>query len=837
MSDEERSADAGAQPRQRGPSTAGGGRTFVAGLLDAVWWRPSAVPRWLPAGAPGPAAEPPLLGGVCAGIAARSGRSAAEVRRRFARLVVPLLAYPVLWLVRIAERPDAEGRERFDGILFAAAAALGVSAVSALHLSAYSAGGFVPAALGAALGAPLLALRTSVLLVWRWMTGALLLTSLVYGLGSAPFPAAAALSYLVVLFLIGTQYARPVVAAVGACTAATAVAAATIMSVPGAGPWSAAVAAAALLLGDNVRMRREYAGRLQRAVGAARGSGAATADASPRGAAGSAAPAAPASASPALNGGSAEGGDRPQARRPAGALGPAWAVRAVADALWRTPGERPQGPLRLLHGAVRPSDGRIVAGVCAAFAHGSQPMAVTLRVLFAVVAFPLGIPVYLLLWTVLPREGEVPDDDGEGPLPPVLPREATAWFLLLGAGVAISALAAVQLVQFHGLDPMAAVPLGIALGLPFALLPVAPLLTWRITAAGLFASLFAIALLSPPVFGGSGVPQSFWPWPIATLVSLPVVLYAVAVTYPGRTAAGVGVVTVADIAAASVLVGTPLGQTLWVAAIAPAVLLFGYNVRSRRAAQRQLAQESALRRRDRARQAVLEERSRIARELHDVVSHHMSMIAIQADAAPYKFTDLGQGPAATFTTIRDAARDALAEMRRVVGLLREEDDVPEGAPQPGLGLLPELMENARRAAMDVTLEGGPDVARDTARGLPDAVDLSAYRIVQESVSNAGRHAPGAPVTVALSRTAEALTVRVANGPPVLGGGEAADGAHTEPPPATVFDSGGHGLIGMRERVAMLGGRLRAAPTESGGFDVVAELPLDAGADAAPAEPE
>ncbi|MDT0301504.1 histidine kinase [Streptomonospora wellingtoniae] len=829
MSDEERSADAGAHPRQRGSGAAGGGPSLLAGILDALWQRPSNVARQLPDDG-SLAAAPPLLGGVCAGIAARRGRPAAEVRRRFARPVAPLLAYPLLWLVRIAERPDAEGRERFDGILFAAAAALAVSVASAAELSA-AAPGFVAAALGVALGAPLLALRTSVLLAWRWMTAALLVASPAYTADFVPFPSAAVPAYLAVLFLVGTQYARPVVVAAGMCTAAMAVVAA--LAVPAAAPWSAVVAAAALLLGDNVRMRREYAGRLRHAPGAVRSVGAGSAGAVPQGAARGALPADP--ASPAREGG--EGGAAARARRSGGVPGPASVARAVADALWRTPAERPHGPLRLLHGAVRPSDGRIVGGVCAAFAHGSQPMAVTLRVLFAAVAFPLGVPVYLLLWILLPREGEVPDEDGEGPLPPVLPREATAWFLLLGVGVGISALAAVQLVQFHGIDPMAAVPLGLALGLPFALLPVAPLLAWRITAAGMFASLVAVALFSPPVVGGSFVSESFWPWPIAALVSLPVVLYAVAVTYPGRTAAGVGVVTAADIAAASLLVGTPAGQALWIAAIVPVVLLFGYNVRSRRAAQRQLAQESALRRRDRARQAVLEERSRIARELHDVVSHHMSMIAIQADAAPYKFTDLHQGPAATFTTIRDAAREALAEMRRVVGLLREEDEVPEGAPQPGLALLPELVANARRAAMDVTLEGGPEAAGGAARGLPDAVDLSAYRIVQESVSNAGRHAPGAPVSVALSRTAEALTVRVANGPPGLGGAEAADGARPESVPATVFDSGGHGLIGMRERVAMLGGQLRAAPTEGGGFDVVAELPLDAAADPAPADPD
>nr|WP_255429711.1 histidine kinase [Streptomonospora sp. PA3] len=540
--------------------------------------------------------------------------------------------------------------------------------------------------------------------------------------------------------------------------------------------------------------------------------------------------------------GSGEEGSDPQGAQDSGRgrpPGPAWVLGSVRDALWRSPGGRPQGPVRLFHGPSRPAEGRIVAGVCAGLARGSQPMTITLRVVFPLFSFPLGLLVYLLLWMLLPRDDEVPDDSAQegagrdgGGLPPVQPREVTAWFLLLGVSGGLSALVAVQLAQFHRLDPVLAIVLGFAVGLPFALLPVAPLLTWRMTAAGLFAVLAAIGLGAPPVPAGAAgaAPYELWPWPVAALLALPVVLYAVAVNYPGRIALGVGLVTVAaDIAAASLLVGTHPGQTAWIAAVAAAVLLLGYNVRSRRAAQRRLAQETALRRRDRARQAVLEERSRIARELHDVVSHHMSMIAIQADAAPYKFADLDTGPAATFTTIRDAARDALAEMRRVVGLLREEGEVPDEAPQPGLETLPDLIESARRAAMDITLEGGAQAARAAARGLPDAVEVSAYRIVQESVSNAGRHAPGAPVAVALARTAAALTIRVENGPPPASG---EGGAAAARPPATAVDSGGHGLVGMRERVAMLGGALQAERTPEGGFRVVAELPADAAGPAA-----
>ncbi|WP_052810244.1 sensor histidine kinase [Streptomonospora alba] len=829
MSGEERST--GDARSRRGGSAAAAGAA-----RDALWRRPADVPRWLPAD--GAAADAPVLGGVCAALAARSGRPAPLVRRRFAKLVAPALAYPLLWLVRLAERPDAEGRERFDGTLFLAAAALGTAAASAAQLSLHGVPAAVSAVLGVALGAPLLALSTSVLLTWRWMTAALLLTALMTAtlppaappLPGIPVPAAAAALYLLVLYLAGTQYARPVAAAVGGCGAATTAAAAAAGSAP-AGVWSAAAAAAVVLVGDNVRMRRAHADQLRTAPGGGPGRSAPPVPAADPGGASTPQTGLPGGARenrPGDDGGSAAAG-----AASTGPPGPASAVRAVADALWRTPGALPRGPLRLVHGPRRPVRGRVAAGVCAGLARGSQPMTLVLRVLFPLVSFPVGIVVYLLLWVVLPRADEAPDEDGEagpddgGRLPPVQPREVTAWFLLLGVGGGIAALVAVQLVQFHRVDTVFSILLGLVVGLPFALLPVAPLTAWRIMAAGLFAVLIAVGASAPPSHLGSAytTPYELWPWPVAALVALPVVLYAVAVNHPGRTTVGVGLVTVgADIAAASPLVGTHPGQVLWIAAVAAAVLLFGYNVRSRRTAQRRLAEESALRRQDRARQAVLEERSRIARELHDVVSHHMSMIAIQADAAPYKFPDLTPGPAATFTTLRDAARDALAEMRRVVGLLREEDEAPEDAPQPGLGTLPDLVESARRAAVDVRLEGGADAAREAARGLPGAVDVSAYRIVQESVSNAGRHAPGATVVVGIERTAATLTVRVANGPaPTPGDADERGGA----PPA-VFDRGGHGLVGMRERVAMLGGRLRAAPTADGGFDVVAELPVDGG---------
>ncbi|WP_163572403.1 sensor histidine kinase [Fodinicola feengrottensis] len=161
---------------------------------------------------------------------------------------------------------------------------------------------------------------------------------------------------------------------------------------------------------------------------------------------------------------------------------------------------------------------------------------------------------------------------------------------------------------------------------------------------------------------------------------------------------------------------------------------------------RDLVEQQALREQDlvrqellEARQAVLTERSRIARELHDVVAHHMSMIAIQAQAAPYKIPDLPPPALETFAAIRGASTTALTEMRRVIGLLRDESEDAERVPQPGLDGLDELVKGARAAGMSVELT----ITRGPQEEVPLGVDVSAFRIVQESLSNASRHAPGA----------------------------------------------------------------------------------------------
>lgn len=224
-------------------------------------------------------------------------------------------------------------------------------------------------------------------------------------------------------------------------------------------------------------------------------------------------------------------------------------------------------------------------------------------------------------------------------------------------------------------------------------------------------------------------------------------------------------------------------------------------------ARRDLAEQAEQTELERARRIALEERTRIARELHDVVAHHMSLMAIRAESARHRLGALPDPVRAEFDALSGSAREALADMRRLLGVLRN-DHPTERAPQPGLRDLPELIDSARLAGMAVDLS-----APSALDQVPPGAGVCAYRIVQEALSNARRHAPGARVAVSVGHTADAVTLQVTNGPAIL----APPGANGHPP--------GHGLAGMRERAELLGGSLSAGPAPDGGFAVSAVLPL------------
>jgi signal transduction histidine kinase len=246
-----------------------------------------------------------------------------------------------------------------------------------------------------------------------------------------------------------------------------------------------------------------------------------------------------------------------------------------------------------------------------------------------------------------------------------------------------------------------------------------------------------------------------------------------------------------------------------VAVLAPAAALAGALLRSRAEAQRNAAAREVIA------GTLLEhtargERVRITRELHDVVAHHISMVAVQAETARLATPGMPAAGQRQLLAIGDTARAALTEMRRLLGVLREDaaagSDGPWRQPQPGLEQLNELLDEARDAsagALRLIISGPP-------RALDPGVELTAYRIIQEALTNCRRHAPGAAVDVELRYGSDSLRVRVRdNGP----GGAGVSG---------------HGLLGMRERAAAVGGELCTGSATSGGFLVEARLPTSVG---------
>jgi len=214
-----------------------------------------------------------------------------------------------------------------------------------------------------------------------------------------------------------------------------------------------------------------------------------------------------------------------------------------------------------------------------------------------------------------------------------------------------------------------------------------------------------------------------------------------------------------------------------------------------------------------ARRIVTEERARIARELHDVVAHRVSLMTVQAGAAKAVAAEDPEGAREAMGAVEEAGRQALDELRHLLGVLRPETDTDGLGPQPSLADLPRLVEQVRGAGLDVS------VTMDGLRTpLPARVELSAYRIVQEALTNVLKHAgPRAQAEVHLRGDRNGITVEVLD-----------DGHGVAAPPvpgASYEGRAGHGLVGMSERAHLLGGRIDAGPRAGGGFRVVARLPV------------
>ena len=328
-----------------------------------------------------------------------------------------------------------------------------------------------------------------------------------------------------------------------------------------------------------------------------------------------------------------------------------------------------------------------------------------------------------------------------------------------------------------------------------------PMIAWCV-----FAPSFLVPLAVQPID-----PSEPWPLLPTALISYLVVQFAVALRRPPRIAvptwllASVAYVVVAQRHDAHLATGPDVTLFVLLSAL---MLVAGTSVRLVSQARSRLAAEEHLTAEERHRRRLLEERARIAREMHDIVAHHMSMIVVQASTAEYRLEGLGAAVKEEFTSISVTARESLTEMRRLLKVLREEGTDPQRVPQPGLERIPSLVESTERAGTPVRLTMGQVPDR-----IPELIGLTAYRVVQESLSNVVRHASGAPTEVTVNAEDARLTVRIVNDAPP---GQ----------PAPVESAGaGHGLVGMRERVRLAAGELVAGPRPEGGFGVWASLPL------------
>ncbi len=409
----------------------------------------------------------------------------------------------------------------------------------------------------------------------------------------------------------------------------------------------------------------------------------------------------------------------------------------------------------------------------------------------------------------MPETGLGTADEGTGPRPPFADRVTPAqWQALDVAAAVIVALWMVfDLRLRHGfrveVPPLWLGALGAA-----ATLPVAFRRRWPLPVLAVVTT--AVAVLT--AIGRAQLDLD---------IMLAMAIYTVAATSrrPVAVAALLGTETVLITGLVAAAAGTrgPV-DTAHSVLTAGALWFVGDSVRERR---RYRAEEAALRRQqetERGRLAVREERVRIARELHDVVAHTLSVVTFQAGVGRKVGATRPDQALTALRAVEVTGRGALEELRRILGLLRDDDGAgPSLAPAPGVGDLEELAAMVRAAGIPVTLAVTGDVA-----ALPPAASLTAYRIVQEALTNVVKHAPGAAATARVQAGRDGVLITVDNG---RGTGV------PEPRPG---DGARHGLVGMTERAAAFGGALDAGPAAGGGFQVTAFLPLASPPAAGPA---
>lgn len=372
-------------------------------------------------------------------------------------------------------------------------------------------------------------------------------------------------------------------------------------------------------------------------------------------------------------------------------------------------------------------------------------------------------------------------------------------------------LAALAVILFSVLVPIQSVLYG-------TLLPVAFLLAAALTAAPLLSvshprtaiAVFSVAaFVLPLTVAGDRDPQWPWPWSVPALIAFALFVGVVTFLHGWR----LGLVPLALGALGSLSAplllpdaapsGSVVADLIVTVSIAAGLYLVAVLLAGRIRIGEELNRAKEVTAQEQDRRILVEERTRIARELHDVVAHSMSLIQVQASTARYRVPELAPDATKEFDDIAATARSSLVEMRRILGVLRTEDHEAELAPQQGIEEIPALVDSVRRAGVTVGLDivaARPDV--------PPAVQITAFRLVQEALSNAARHAPGKTITVRVRVDADAVRLRV----------------HNDVAEASAPSGAGHGLRGMRERVTLLDGTLDVGPDAGGGWTVTAELP-------------
>jgi signal transduction histidine kinase len=342
------------------------------------------------------------------------------------------------------------------------------------------------------------------------------------------------------------------------------------------------------------------------------------------------------------------------------------------------------------------------------------------------------------------------------------------------------------------------------------------------------AWLLVLASLVATMLGADFIGWQPWPLTSPNLFALMVVLFALArdrrpwagvLAWLSYFLAGAAAIWMSNARLVTIVsdpvnnpTPTPATDSLTLGALLGALaFLIGFTVRLGRRARARVAEEEQVAEAERHQRRLLEERTRIARELHDIVAHHMSVITVQSSTAEYRLADLSEEAKAEFRSISGQARESLAEMRRLLGVLRSEDEAGARAPQPGPEALQGLAEAVNRAGTPVALRVG-----GLPEDLPETVALTVFRVVQEALSNVVRHAPGAATDAEVAAAEGRVTVTVVNGPAPAGHGSEVGEAH----------GSGLGLVGMRERVSLDGGTLETGPTADGGFRVHAVLPVE-----------